>query len=323
MRALIDYHHSDLAESLHRLLEDRLGIQVFVPYGMEWFEQGIWNFGRGHMGDGLARQFLMDDREVDDLQPHRRLRRLTLEEARRMDFAVVLASVPDNYVGYHHFAQEKGAKFVIEVGNVNQWVDRSLDPLVLDSTGNFGGVQFTPEFDMDGAFRYQHPRPHKRVASMVNLFPHLPCYPLYTETMTALHSWVGRVYGHGSDDFLKGPNAMATHMADASFIWHDKISGDGFGYVIHYAASVGRPLIGHASHYRGQVAEDLWKDGVTCIDLDRHSPEETARLMEAIIADPERHEMMCAAIATRVRTRINFDHDAQRVADALGLLVPA
>ncbi len=45
MNVLIDVHHSDLMESLHRLLEDRLGQTVYVPYGMEWQEQGYWRFG--------------------------------------------------------------------------------------------------------------------------------------------------------------------------------------------------------------------------------------------------------------------------------------
>jgi hypothetical protein len=32
---------------------------------------------------------------------------------------------------------------------------------------------------------------------------------------------------------------------------------------------------------------------------------------------------MCATIAARVRARVDFAADAERVADALGLLVPA
>lgn len=325
---LVDRHHADLLESLHKLFEDRLGMTVYVPAGMDWQQQGYWRFGQGYPdgGAGVAKQFLVDSLAVDDLQPHRTLRLLTLEEAQGMDFALVMATVPDNYDGFARFAKEKGARFGIEVGNVNQWVDMRLDPFVLDSTGVYGhGTPFTPEFDMDGAFAYRAPNAAQRVSSFVNLFPRLPCFGQFGEVISALPmSWAYRVYGHdGLDAFIKPTSDIADLMGQSSFGWHDKISGDGFGYVIHYWASVGRPLIGHASHYRGQVAADLWEDGVTCIDLDKHSPAETARLMEEIVADRDRHEEMCFTIAQRVRERIDFAADAQRVAEALGLLVTA
>jgi hypothetical protein len=327
MRVLIDVHHSDLMESLHRLFADRLGADVRVPYGLEWRDEGYWRFGQGYPDNGLgvAKQFLLMPM-IDDLQPARVRNMTTLEEAKALDFDVVIASVPDNYDGYHRFAQEKGARFAIQVGNVNQPVDRSLNPVILDATGvHYGGVPFTPEWDIDGAFRYVPPFLAPRmVHSYVNLFPLLPCAPLFQETMTLLPDWAAYVYGHSAPDgFTKPTSKIAGQMQFPAFGWHDKVTGDGFGYVIHYWASVGRPLIGHASHSRGQLAEDLWEDGVTCIDLDRHSPAETAQLMDEIVQDPARHAAMCRSISERVRARVNFVADAERVADALGLLVPA
>jgi hypothetical protein len=264
---------------------------------------------------------------IDDLQPARVRNMTTLEEAKGLDFDVVIASVPDNYDGYHRFAQEKGARFAIQVGNVNQPVDRSLNPVILDATGvHYGGVPFTPEWDIDGAFAYVEPHGWRLAASFVNLFPGLPCIGLLEEAQPDLvaNDWAVAVYGHrGPAGFIKPTANIAKRMAANDFGWHDKVTGDGFGYVIHYWASIGRPLIGHASHYRGQLAEDLWEDGVTCIDLDRHSPAETAQLMDEIVSDPARHAAMCRSISERVRARVDFVADAERVADALGLLVPA
>jgi hypothetical protein len=327
MRVLIDVHHSDLMESLHRLFADRLGFEVIVPFGLGWRDAGYWNFGHGYPdgGLGVARQFLLMP-EYDDLQPQRSRRMTTLDEAREMDFDLVVASVPDNYPGYARFAAEKGARFAIQVGNVNQYVDHSLSPLILDATGQYpGGVPFTPEFDIEGAFRFRPPfgevDRYYFVASFVNLFPGLPCHPLYLETMASLSErWEGHVHGHnGPEGFMKPTEKIGGEMYFRDFGWHDKVTGDGFGYVIHYWASVGRPLIGHASHYRNQVAADLWEDGVTAIDLDQHSPADAARLMEEIVADPDRHAEMCFTIAQRVRERIDFEADAERVADALGI----
>ncbi len=323
MNVLIDYHHTDLAESLHRLFE-RLGFTVYVPDGLDWFEQGIWRQGHEHFGDAIARQFLLAP-AVDDLNPGRMLNRVMLETAQGMDWDVVVASVPDNELGYANFAQDHGARYCVEVGNVNQWVDHSLKPLILDSTGQYpGGVQFTPEFDMDGAFRFRSMDGVPRaVASFVNLFPGLPCYDLFEETMALLPDWGHYVYGHkGPQGFIGPTSKIGELMGLADFGWQDKVTGDGFGYVVHYWASIGRPLIGHASHYRGQIAEDLWEDGVTCIDLDRHSPAETAALMEEIVGT-DRHAEMCFNIAQRIHERVDFKADAERVGDALGLAVAA
>jgi glycosyltransferase involved in cell wall biosynthesis len=138
--------------------------------------------------------------------------------------------------------------------------------------------------------------------------------------MEQLGDWQGKVFGHhGPDGFIEPASKIGDMMRLCDYGWQDKVTGDGFGYVIHKWASVGRPLIGHASHYRGQVAADLWEDGVTALDLDRHSPETVAQLMEDIVSDPDRHAEMCFNIAQRVRERIDFEADAQRVADALGL----
>lgn len=321
---LIDFHHSDLHESLYRLFQDRLGFTVYTPRGLDWFTEGIWRQGHQHFGDAIAKQFLLAA-ERDTLQPQREINWVTLDDAKAMEWGLVVASVPDNYDGYARFAQDHGARFAIEVGNVNQWVDRRLDPLILDSTGQYpGGVSFTPEFALEGAFRYREPEQTRLVSSFANLFPRLPCYPLFSETMARLPGWASRVYGHsGPDGFLQPTSAVGERMAACDFIWHDKITGDGFGYVIHYAAAVGRPLIGHASHYRGQRAEFLWEDGVTCIDLDKHSPAETARLMEEIVSDPPRHQAMCEEISRRVFWAIDWDAEAQAISDALGLAVAA
>jgi glycosyltransferase involved in cell wall biosynthesis len=320
-------------ESLHRLFGDRLGLEVHVPYGLDWKAEGYWNFGWQYTdgGEGVARQFLLMP-EIDELQPLRRRRLTTLAEAREMDdWALVICSVPDNEFGYSRFASEKGARYAVQVGNANQPVNRSLDPFILDATGQYpGGVAFTPEFDISGTFAHIPPFLRTRTASsFVNLFPALPCFPAMEQVDEALTAcdadeWMFYVYGHnGPSGFVKPTAKIAQWMYRSAFGWHDKVTGDGFGYVIHYWASVGRPIIGHASHYAGQVAADLWEDGVTCIDLDRHSTEEVARLMNEIMDDSNRHAEMSATIAQRVRERIDFAADAERVADALGLLVPA
>jgi hypothetical protein len=322
VRVLVDFHHSDLLDSLYRLFEDRLGMETYVPRGLEWFERDYWQFGKWTFGDDrLGRQFLLGP-ERDNLIPDRVIRHMTLDEAQALDWDVIVATVPDNYDGYRRFAREKGAQFVIQVGNVNQAMGDC--DLILDSTGAYpNGLAFTPEFDMDGAFRYEPPESTRQVASFVNLFPGLPCYGTYLATMEQLSDWQGKVFGHnGTDGFIEPASKIGDMMRLCDFGWQDKVTGDGFGYVIHKWASVGRPLIGHASHYRGQVAEDLWQED-TSIDLDHYSPAQAATRMNEIVNDWGLFQSMSLEIASRVRNRIDFAQDAERVAEALGLRVLA
>ena len=83
MRVLIDYHHADLAESLHLLFADRFGWEVYVPVGQGWWDREVWQFGRATWGDDrLARQFLTRANvERDDAHPQRLHNVLTWEEA--------------------------------------------------------------------------------------------------------------------------------------------------------------------------------------------------------------------------------------------------
>lgn len=317
MNVLVDFHHSDLLESLYHLFEDRIGAKVWVPRGMQWWSEGIWQQGHELFGDAIAHQFL-EAAESDELHPERTIHWVTFEEAQAMDWDVVMCSVPDNEAGYGQFARSKGARFAVQVGNVNQPV-YSPDAVILDATSAYpAGVPFTPEWDWRGAFRFESVVT-RDVASFVNLFPLLPCWQDMESVRALLPDHYFRVYGHSAPDGFIKPTAAVGHlMSGNGWGWHDKVTGDGFGYVIHYWASVGRPLIGHASHYRGQLAADLWEDGVTCIDLDQHDAAETAHLIQT--ADVA---AMGEEIHRRLMARLDFAADAARVADALGLMVPA
>ena len=308
-------YHSDLLESLHLLLEDRLGITCFIPVGQEWYEQEFWSFGRWTWGDDrLARQFLnRDNVEVESGHPDRRHRCVTLTEAQTMQWDYVLASVPDNYNGYADFAAQHGAQLVIQVGNTNQPIDWSLNPLVLNSseaTVTERGVTIHQEFDLD-VFHYAPPT-STTIASFVNCVDRTPCYWTLQEARDLLPSHEFRIHGiDGEHGNLKPTAAVADAMRAAGWGWHDKETGDGFGHVIHNWAAVGRPLIGHASHYRGKLAEPFWQDGVTAIDLDRHTVAEAVDIIRTISATE--HRQMCEAMRATFDATVDFAGDAEKV----------
>ena len=312
MRALIDYHHADLVESLHLTLTDRLGIDLYIPVGQEWWDEQIWSFGRWAWGDDrLARQFLTRENvEHDDAHPERLHNVITFPEAVNLDWDYVVASVPDNYRGYHHFAQQAGAKFVIQVGNTNQPIAWELDPLVLNSSempllGR--GVTYHQEFSLD-AFAYSTAE-SQIIGSFVNCMDRMPCWSFLADAMRLMPERTFRVHGiDGPDGNIKPTRDVGTLMRSYGWAWHDKITGDGFGHVVHGFAAVGRPLIGHASHYAGKLAGPLWQDGVTCIDLDRHSVSELPALL-----DRWDNAEMGAAIRDRFDELVRYDEEAEQI----------
>jgi len=324
-----DRHQADLYYSLQLLFEDRLGMTLYTPVGFEWFDEGYWRFGEKHFGRTLAEQYLNVDARWSDggthdpHHPERLIRGVTLAEAQGMDWGYVLASVQDNQFGFARFAREHGAQYLYSVGNTNQQIDWSLDPFALvsaeaDIEGR--GLRYHQEFDAIGTFGYRRPTQAKCVATFVNCFPQIMCHPLWNEAQALAPAWEWREHGiNGRDGNLEPVGRIADVMAASSFGWHDKVHGDGMGHVIHNWAAVGRPLIGHSSHYAGKLAEPLWQDMVTCIDLDRRPVAEAVALMEEIVANPAMHQAMCEAIRARFDALVDFDGEARQIANALGL----
>jgi hypothetical protein len=335
-RLLADRHHADLAESLLLLFEDRFGWEVYFPIGREWRDEGYWMLSAGTPSDeGVRQQFLdLDARhapsgthEVDYFteawpqHPQRQHKLVTVRQARMMAWDYVLASVTNNEEGYRRFAREVGAQFILQVGNVFQPVDWSADPIVLASAQipiprRRRGVIYHQEFSLQ-TFRHEPPDHlwgHPRIASFVNLFPRTGCYSdwLAARQMWAFPEW--REYGiDTADGVIQPASAVGDAMRLADFIWHDKPYGDGYGHVIHNAFAVGRPVIGHATHYAGQLAGPLW-DRSTGIMLE---DSDWLTQLRAVWADPVKHLSMCAAAATRFREMVDFEADAAAVLTVL------
>lgn len=318
MIVLTDRHHAGLFRSL-QLLAARMGWTLYTPTGLDWWDEGYWSFGRWtYDDDRLARQFLMQsgpDPEYPDVPIHY----VTLDEAQAMDWAYVIASVPDNEVGFARFAREHGAEYVLQVGNTGQSIDWSLDPLALVSSEmqiRGRGVVYHQEMEpvgfvrpFTGAFRLD------TVASFVNCMPSMgQCWDVLEEARSEL---LIAVYGiDGPKGVIKPYSALVERMGAVGWGWHDKAQGDGFGHVVHSWAAVGRPLIGHGSHYAGKMAGRFWQDGITCIDLDHHSVREAVEIVRTI--PPEDHERMCRAIRAEFDA-IDFDAEAQAIRGLLEL----
>ena len=110
----------------------------------------------------------------------------------------------------------------------------------------------------------------------------------------------------GEDGIIGTVKEIAEEMQDSTFIWHVKFGGDGYGHVIHNAFASGRPLITRASYYKDCLAGPLLEDGITCIDLDKHSFEESIKMIRKFSQFDE-HKKMCENVYKKFQNIVNFD----------------
>jgi hypothetical protein len=332
---LLDRHHAALFYSL-QLLGDRLGWNVYTTVGSDWWDEDYWTFGREAYGDARLRdQYLSTDDDAwshwngtpseiwvtqDRDYPWRDIYGVELDLARTMDWDYVMPTVQDNQHGFHHFAVEQGATYLYQVGNTGQQVDWMLDPIALVSSEvpiSGRGVRYHQE--MHPAYTWREPGDPHHIANFVNYATHMECWSQTPKLWQALSDFGWALYGAGMPNGSLSPTtAVVDAMAAAGWGLHDKVTGDGFGHVLWGWAAIGRPLIGHASHYAGKLGGVLWRDLETCIDLDQHSIEEAAELVRAVSDSPSRHRAMCVAMRKTFEAYYDPEQDARNIAQLLG-----
>ena len=361
MKVLCDYHHHDLWESLE-LLAARLGWTLYRPIGMDWFDQGYWNFERAWHGDKVAKQYLTpwgsdlpllthegQSHRLD--KSHDRFQHLvTLDAARGMKFDIVLASVAHNHEGFARFAAENGATFGLQLGNVRfSEIDMREDRWDLAAFGLVTTllpvappkpyVVHHQEFALNdtvpqmGGFYHAAPEPHERlvVSSFVNCFAENERgYAQFRDTAALRPDYDWRVYGsYGSapeDEYACGNidkcNGVADAMRASDVAWHTKQWSDGFGHVIHNWFAVGRPVVGYEWYYRTQLAGPLWQEGVTSFDLTEKNPEQAMALLDRLAQDDDLRIRMGDAAAARFREIVNYAEEAEAIRKMLAQVLP-
>lgn len=322
MRILADYHHEELYEALLILFEDRFHWEVYRPTGMAWYEAGLWCASHH---PGVVHRCLEppdcvaagDHWEAPSAEhPGRRHKLVSYEQFRAMGWDFVLASCWQHELRWQRLADEVGAPAIRYVGNAREPVDWSLSHVVLAAARmelKGPAAVYHPEFSLE-EFRPEPPEDPRRITSVLNHL-HVPEFrPAHEDWLSlraTLPEFEFREHGNtGRDGNLTPRRAVAAAMRRASWGFHDKPIGDGYGFVIHEWAAVGRPLIGRARYYAGLLAEPLWRDGVTAIDLGAPNAVERIR---AIAADPDAHRRMCEEMAARFRELVDFDAEASEI----------
>lgn len=343
-RVLCDFHHSSLLRSLVLLFEERLGMELYRPIGMEWFEQGYWAIN--NQAD-TAKQFLDLDQaykpqdgtpalnavaagnqaegiymviEPGGLSAHKAA---TLDYFINNRFDYVIASIPAHVDVFKALIAkyQPHCKLIIQMGNnwniENYKGENVLASIAPQPAPGVNAMYYHQEFDLE-VFRPTPCTATKKIYSFVNVIENTGIgWEDYQQLKRLKPDFEFRAYGgQCPDGSTTGPHETAAKMREAQFIFHVKPGGDGFGHVIHNAYAVGRPVLTRPSHYKNQLAEQLLVPG-TFIDLDRYGPGEVKNIITRLSQDPVHLKQMGQRAADRFREVVNYTKEAAAIKDWL------
>ncbi len=355
-RVFTDFHHSSLLRATNMLFGERLHMLVYRPIGMEWFEQGFWAVNNQ---EDTARQFLSLEQSFrpGDGTPHLNTltmqrdkvlgeteaagmyyvadpggatwhRACTMDFFRDHQFDYVIASIPQHVPLYKKLIElyQPQAKLIVQMGNnwnLNDYAGHNVLASIAPQFSPANTMFYHQEFDTE-IFRASQVEPHKKVFSFVNLIEHTGIgWNDYRELrkMLSPQGWEFRAYGgQCPDGNMTGPVELANKMREATFVFHVKPGGDGFGHIIHNAYAAGRPLITRSSHYRDQLAEQLLVPG-TFIDLDKFGRPEVKNMLTRLLHDPEGLQAMGKRAAQRFRDVVDYEYESEGIGQWLGNLL--
>ena len=337
MKIFCDFHHSGLYASLHYLLENRLGHQLYRPIGKEWFEKGYWKIAEPYNNNpGTIEQYLgiregylppdgtqplndVSDIEngvyyIKDYSNNITHKAVTLEKFLSMDFDIIIASIPAHIDAYTKLIKDYGlrTKLVYQIGNIG-WhslipfnkvrnIMASVKPFSVPDSNNV--VFYRQEFDL-GVFKPAYTL-EKNIFSFVNCLPQ----PLkWEEFKLLLPEYSFKSYGASCPDGTLGTTKLiAKEMQRAKFGYHNKPHGDGFGHVIHNWLAVGKPLLVNLDDYRDKLVGELLNED-TCIDISRGVRYVADCIKE--ITDLQ-YADMCKSVTVTFK-EVNFEQDAAKV----------
>lgn len=344
MRVLCDAIHASLADSLRLLLEERLGMEVYRPIGMEWHERGIWRFDATRpWGVDVAHQFLDPwDSDVpyptggyssraSTTYPGTSQRLVTYEQARSEPWDIILSTLAENDPGWHGFAQEVGAHFGVQVGNQDAPVAWPLAEFALLSVTTPGFTPWKPhvyyrqEFSLEdfAADAGSGALDSREVQTRVQCAATSEGYHLFRELARRTAGELDwRWYGHcGEPDEHFGGDApttqlVADQMHRARIAWHWKRWSDGYGHVIHNWSAIGRPMFVTRDYYQDKLAGPLFTDANSW-NLERLGVDELEQVIRRLATDDAFYQEACIAASDRFREVVDFDAEAEAIGELL------
>lgn len=344
MNIFVDLHHVGLYDSFHLLFEKRLKHQLFRPIGLEWFYNGYWKVAEVYGNHPATISQFLEVRGVKekpfvhplgtiplnpvkaekpeyydiDVAPYGH-KALTVEQFKAMQIDIVIASYPPHYATFKQLITDlkPEAKLILHAGN--NWdiflyggknIMASIAPRPVPDGIN--AVFYHQEFDTD-IFCYQPPVYSKKIKSFIHCFDSHPDNVIFLSLEQNMKDWDFKIHGMvNRDGIIQGSQQMADAMHESQFIWHVKRGGDGYGHVIHNCFACGRPPIVRRAYYAGQLAEKLFEDGKTCIEIDGLNTEQLINKIEEY-SQPDKYEQMCQDAYHKFLEVVDFNKEAEDI----------
>lgn len=337
MNVFADYHHPALYKSLQLLFENRLGWKLYRPIGKDWYHKGFWKvydhpntvdqFLGLHQASETPRDVhgqVLTENERKNLHYVRKdgvyylqdpvhehgHKAITLERFKQMDFDIVVSSMPQHIGPFNKLISlyQPKAKHVFQVGNAWGYVPGVRNILASTAPFNvphgFNICFYHQEFDLE-VFRYEPPKFHNVVHSYVH---YMQRPELMDQYFSFFPGWQWTKFGAGMDLAILECRGVADAMRRSSFTWHYKPEADGYGHSIFSSYACGRPLIVQGEFYKGKLAEKLFLDGITCIDISKHGFTENLKSIKRL-SKPEEHSRMCEIAYQQFEKTVNFDEE--------------
>lgn len=285
MNILIDIHHHDLFRSLNILFFNRLGYQIYIPYGMDWNIQFKY---ANYPSIDARHQYLTYVKHWlnvgDDLS---NVKLLTLDEYKDIDIDIHLSSITENTVAFLESSKQynKKTKHIFQAGNnfdrsildgiVNNLLSSSTILYQLSKCKN--KCFYHQEFNLT-YFKPYNPCPNiNSVYSIQHYFgtgmhPYTLDHALFLKLKSELPSFDFAFYGYGNErgPISNTPKLMSDFYKNTGFIFHVKPQGDGYGHIYHNSYACGKPVIYKSEYlksYSVEMTPMMLFDESTSIDL--------------------------------------------------------
>lgn len=309
------------------LFQDRLGHVLYRPIGLDWFQSGYWKINDQ---EDTARQFLEPFSIPTDGTPplNDDLSMCVLfSQFSQMRFDVLIASLPQHIEPFKELIRlyQPTAKLIYQIGN--QWqvnpkeVKNVMASAKVQIPENINGVIYHQEFDIN-TFRYEPPIRDRKIYSFVNCLNTADLFrddwSLFLQLEQLMPEWEFKSFGgQCRDGNMTGSQALADKMREASFIFHCKSGGDGYGHVIHNAASVGRPFIIRQTDYFDKLAQPLIDQAphilVNYGNIKDKPVKQIAEEIQGLYDHETQYLRVCEVVNQVFKRNVDFDKEEQKI----------
>lgn len=316
MNVLADYvGHSDLYYSLYALFEKRLGMNLYRPTEEEgWTEKGIHTTA---IPDVEGMPELIDGVYYIPTKMNYVQRAITFNTFLDMNFDIIVTTTRSNEEPFCNMikSHQLNVKFVRQIGNIHETPICCKNVLLAMRTPmpeNINYINYYPEHYEE--YFYTVPSNHNTIKNFAN---NLPSYinelKLWEDIKNTLKNFTFEMHGEGGVDGAVPHLAMPTVMKESAFIWHIKPHGGG-GFIPRQALACGRPCIVKKKYcnIHHELADNLFKDGINCIDFDLRTFDENVRLIREW-SEPDAHIERCEIVAETFKKDVNFVAEAEKI----------